>query len=93
VVFYIDAEVKQTTGLKRVRVLGCAPGPAPFIDGAVNGGCLDAVDQLWADDMIRRGDSLGEHRGTTPYRKFMAAQSRPCRAPHGRAQNQRIRGA
>ncbi|WP_425288541.1 hypothetical protein [Streptomyces melanosporofaciens] len=34
------------------------------------------MDELWADDMIWRGGSLGEHRGTDDYRKFMAAQCR-----------------
>ncbi|GAA2267987.1 hypothetical protein GCM10010145_48090 [Streptomyces ruber] len=47
-----------------------------FIDEVVNGGCLDVIDRLWADDEIWRGGSLGEHRGTDAYRKFMAAQCR-----------------
>ncbi|MFJ8792197.1 hypothetical protein [Streptomyces sp. NPDC102462] len=59
-VFYVGVAVKQTTGLKRGQVLGCAPGPTPSIDEVVNEGCLDVVDQLWADDMIWRGGSLGE---------------------------------
>ncbi|MFJ3981432.1 nuclear transport factor 2 family protein [Streptomyces fungicidicus] len=56
--------------------MDCTSRPTLFIDEVVNEGCLDALDQLWADDMIWRGDSLVEHRGTDAYRKFMAA---PCR--------------
>ncbi|MER5757857.1 ester cyclase [Streptomyces sp. NPDC002082] len=46
-----------------------------FIDEVVNGGDLDAIDELWASDMIWRGGSLGEYRGIGAYKQFMAANA------------------
>lgn len=46
-----------------------------FIDEVVNGGNLDAIDELWAKDMIWRGGSLGEHHGIDAYKTFMAADA------------------
>ncbi|MFJ2650510.1 ester cyclase [Streptomyces sp. NPDC087420] len=44
-----------------------------FIEECVNGGDLDVVDDLWAEDMIWRGGSLGEIHGRAPYKEMLAA--------------------
>ncbi|WAP58217.1 ester cyclase [Streptomyces sp. S465] len=46
-----------------------------FVDEVVNGGNLDTIDELWADDMIWRGGSLGEYHGIDAYKNFMAANA------------------
>ncbi|RCV53396.1 ester cyclase [Marinitenerispora sediminis] len=46
-----------------------------FVDEVVNGGNLDAIDELWAGDMVWRGGSLGEYHGIDAYKSFMAANA------------------
>jgi predicted ester cyclase len=41
-----------------------------FIDGWVNGGDLDAIDQTWADDMTWHGGSLGTYQGRDAFKQF-----------------------
>jgi steroid delta-isomerase-like uncharacterized protein len=46
-----------------------------FLDEVVNGGDLDAIDQLWAEDLHWHGGSLGEIHGLDAYKRFMAANA------------------
>lgn len=46
-----------------------------FIDEVVNGGNLDALDELWAPDMEWHGGSLGDIEGLTAYKEFAAANA------------------
>lgn len=42
-----------------------------FLDEVVNGGRFELVDQLWADNLIWHGASLGEVHGIDAYRKAL----------------------
>jgi predicted ester cyclase len=44
-----------------------------FLTEVVNGGNLAANDELWAEDLIWHGGSLGEVHGLAAYKEFMAA--------------------
>jgi steroid delta-isomerase-like uncharacterized protein len=46
-----------------------------FIDGWVNGGDPEAIDQTWADDMSWHGGSLGTHEGRDAFKEFTAANA------------------
>ncbi|MFF3754699.1 ester cyclase [Streptomyces sp. NPDC002018] len=46
-----------------------------FIEECVNGGDFDAVEELWAEDMIWRGGSLGEIHGRAAYQESLAAHA------------------
>ena len=57
--------------------LGAAPGPVTvvrrFLDEVLNGGNLDLIDELWAEDLAWHGGSLGDIFGLPAFRKFIAA--------------------
>jgi len=44
-----------------------------FINEVVNGGHIDLIDQLWANDMVWHGGSLGEIKGRTDYKNMTKA--------------------
>src|SRR5262245_5764883 len=46
-----------------------------FIDGAINRGNLDVVDETWAEDMTWDGGSLGSYKSRDAYKAFFAANS------------------
>ena len=46
-----------------------------FLDEVVNGGNLDLIDELWADDLAWHGGSLGDISGRPAFRKFIAADA------------------
>jgi steroid delta-isomerase-like uncharacterized protein len=46
-----------------------------FIDGWVNGGDPDAIDQTWADDMSWHGGSLGTYHGKGAFKQFTQANA------------------
>jgi predicted ester cyclase len=46
-----------------------------FIDGWVNGGELDVIDQTWSDDMRWHGGSLGTYQGREAFKRFTAANA------------------
>lgn len=46
-----------------------------FLDKVVNGGDLDAIDELWADDLRWHGGSMGEVHGLAAYKQHMAANA------------------
>jgi predicted ester cyclase len=41
-----------------------------FIDGWVNGGDPDAIDQAWSEDMSWHGGSLGTYQGRDAFKQF-----------------------
>jgi acetyl esterase len=55
------------------------PDPAAvvrrFIDEAVNGGDLSALDELWAADLAWHGGSMGDIYGIEAYRAFLSASA------------------
>ena len=46
-----------------------------FIDGAVNGGDLEVVDQTWSEDMTWSGGSLGTFQGRAAFKESMRANA------------------
>lgn len=44
-----------------------------FIDEVVNGGNVDLIDELWTEDLVWEGGSLGTRNGITDYKKMMGA--------------------
>jgi NAD(P)-dependent dehydrogenase (short-subunit alcohol dehydrogenase family)/predicted ester cyclase len=46
-----------------------------FLDEVVNGGKLDAIDQLWTDDLVWHGGSMGEIHGLQAYKAHTAANA------------------
>jgi predicted ester cyclase len=46
-----------------------------FIEGAVNGGDFDVIDDTWAQDMSWHGGSLGTYEGRDAYKAFAAAST------------------
>lgn len=46
-----------------------------FIDEVVNGGDLDVIDDVWAEDLEWRGGSLGDIAGLPAFKAFMAANA------------------
>lgn len=46
-----------------------------FLDEVVNGGRLDLVGELWADDLAWYGGSLGEIHGIDAYRQMLHADA------------------
>jgi hypothetical protein len=46
-----------------------------FIDGWVNGGDLDVIDETWSDDMSWHGGSLGTYEGREAFKRFTAANA------------------
>jgi predicted ester cyclase len=46
-----------------------------FIDGAVNGGDLDVIDQTWSHDMTWHGGSLGSFEDRNAFKAFTAANA------------------
>ena len=46
-----------------------------FIDGAVNGGDLDVIDETWSDDMTWNGGSLGSLDTRADFKTFTAANA------------------
>jgi predicted ester cyclase len=46
-----------------------------FLDEVVNGGNLQAIDQLWADDLAWHGGSLGDVRGLAALKAHMAGSA------------------
>ena len=46
-----------------------------FIDGWVNGGNLDVIDETWSDDMSWHGGSLGTYEGREAFKRFTAANA------------------
>jgi len=43
-----------------------------FLDEVLNGGNLDLIDELWAEDLAWHGGSLGDIFGLPAFRKFIA---------------------
>jgi acetyl esterase len=43
-----------------------------FIDGAVNGGDVDTIDETWSEDLVWRGGSLGSFDGRDAFKAFFA---------------------
>jgi predicted ester cyclase len=39
-----------------------------FIDGAINGGTPDVIDDTWAEDLVWNGGSLGTHNGREAFK-------------------------
>lgn len=62
-------------------MIGSSPVGTPeavvrrFLTEVVNGGDLDLIDQLWAEDMQWHGGSLGHHVGRQAYKEFTAANA------------------
>jgi NAD(P)-dependent dehydrogenase (short-subunit alcohol dehydrogenase family)/predicted ester cyclase len=46
-----------------------------FLTEVVNGGDLDAIDELWAEDLDWHGGSMGDIHGRTAYKQLMAANA------------------
>ena len=46
-----------------------------FLAEVVNGGDLDAIDELWAEDLDWHGGSMGDIHGRTAYKQLMAANA------------------
>jgi Predicted ester cyclase len=46
-----------------------------FIDEVINGGNLNLLDELWAEDLAWHGGSLGDIHGMAAYRQYMAANT------------------
>lgn len=46
-----------------------------FIDGWVNGGDPDAIDQTWAEDMSWHGGSLGTYKDRDAFKQFTRANA------------------
>lgn len=46
-----------------------------FIDGWVNGGDLDVIDETWSDDMSWHGGGLGTYEGREAFKRFTAANA------------------
>jgi predicted ester cyclase len=46
-----------------------------FIDGAINGGDLDVVDETWTEDLSWNGGSLGSYSGRESFKAFAGANS------------------
>jgi steroid delta-isomerase-like uncharacterized protein len=46
-----------------------------FLDQVVNGGRLDLVSELWAEDLAWYGGSLGEIHGIDNYRSMLSADA------------------
>jgi hypothetical protein len=46
-----------------------------FIDGWVNGGDLDVIDQTWSEQMSWHGGSLGTYEGRDAFKQFTAANA------------------
>src|SRR5215470_7445809 len=51
-----------------------------FIDGWVNAGELDVIDQTWADDMTWHGGSLGTYQGRDASNSSLQP-TQPVRSP------------
>jgi predicted ester cyclase len=47
-----------------------------FIDEVVNGGQLEAIDELWAPDLRWHGGCLGEYHGIESFKRLMAASAK-----------------
>ena len=61
-----DAETQQDRNVAVVR---------RFIDGWVNGGDLDVIDQTWSAEMRWHGGSLGTYQGRDAFKAFTAANA------------------
>ena len=46
-----------------------------FLDEVVNGGHLEAIGELWAEDLAWHGGSLGDVRGLAAFKAHMAASA------------------
>jgi predicted ester cyclase len=46
-----------------------------FIDGWVNGGDPEAIDETWAEDMSWHGGSLGTYEGREAFKQFTRANA------------------
>jgi predicted ester cyclase len=64
----VDADTKTQQG-RNVAVV------RRFIEGWVNGGDLDTIDQTWSDDMTWHGGSLGTYEGRDAFKAFTAANA------------------
>jgi predicted ester cyclase len=53
-----------------------------FIDGAINGGNLDVIDETWALDTVWNGGSLGTHHGRDAFKAAVAAATRSFSGMH-----------
>jgi predicted ester cyclase len=47
----------------------------PFIDGAINGGDLDVIDETWPNDLRWNGGSLGSYSSREAFKAFAAANA------------------
>ena len=47
-----------------------------FIEEVINGGRLDLVDDLWSQDLVWHGGSLGEIHGLPAYKAFLRASTK-----------------
>ena len=46
-----------------------------FIDGWVNGGDLDVIDETWSEDISWQGGSLGSYHGRDAFKEFTKANA------------------
>lgn len=44
-----------------------------FVEEAINGANLNAIDKYWAEDMVWKGGSLGTYQGLAAYKEMAAA--------------------